>query len=191
MLIYLSLGSNLGPSVDTIERALRSIEALAGIHSFQASSLYRTSPISPIPQAHFINAVCCFETTLTPSDLYNYLHRIEVELGKIAKPKEAPRIIDIDILLFGALFLETPELIIPHPRWQERLFVLLPLQELTKSITYPLNAQGQMRTTLLDQLIEKISTFAEERLVVRLYAKSSLCQHLPSICCARPDITSN
>lgn len=160
MLVYLSLGSNLGCSIATVQRALYAIKALPAIHSFQASHLYRTSPLSPLPQPDFINAACRFETSLTPSTLYASLHQIELELGKVAKPKEAPRIIDIDILLFGTLFIETPGLLIPHPHWQKRLFVLLPLLDLTKSITYPINASGQMHTLDLSQQIEHLKKIA-------------------------------
>jgi 2-amino-4-hydroxy-6-hydroxymethyldihydropteridine diphosphokinase len=145
-LVFLSLGSNLGESANTIHSALRAIEALPQVYDFIASSLYRTAPVSPLPQPDFLNAACSLRTHLTLEALFAFLNMIEEHLGKIPKPKEAPRPIDIDIVLFGLHFLETPELCIPHPCWRERFFVLMPLAELTDTIVYPINTAGDTRT---------------------------------------------
>lgn len=153
-LVFLSLGSNLGPSADTILSALRAIEALPGVYDFKASSLHCTAPVSPLPQPDFLNAACCFSTQLTLEALYSFLLTIEEGLGKTPKPKEAPRPIDIDIVLFGTHYLQTPELCIPHPRWLERLFVLLPLAELTDTIVYPIDGAGEIRTLDLRETIQ-------------------------------------
>ena len=97
-LVYLGLGSNIGDSRSLLERAFCSIKDIPQVDSLQTSSLYATSPVSPIPQRDFLNAACRFHTTLSPQALYDALHRIEVSLGKIPKEKNAPRAIDIDIL---------------------------------------------------------------------------------------------
>jgi 2-amino-4-hydroxy-6-hydroxymethyldihydropteridine diphosphokinase len=112
--------------------------------------------ISPIAQRDFINCACALNTTLSPEELYEALHRIEVSLGKTPKEKNAPRAIDIDILLFGRHFYRTRELCIPHQHWQERLFVLAPLSELTEEITVPVNACGDCENV---RLIEYLETF--------------------------------
>lgn len=151
-LVFLSLGSNLGPRADTLHSALRAIEALPQVYDFKASSLHRTDPVSPLPQPDFLNAACRLRTHLTLEALYSFLLIIEEQLGKTPKPKEAPRPIDIDIVLFGTHFLETAELCIPHPRWRERLFVLMPLAELTDTILYPIDDAGETRILDLQRM---------------------------------------
>jgi 2-amino-4-hydroxy-6-hydroxymethyldihydropteridine diphosphokinase len=135
--VYLGLGSNLGDRLALIKTALEKIQALPLTHRFQTSKIYETAPVSPIPQGPFLNAACTFLTTLSPFELLDYLQKIEKELGKTPKPKEAPRPIDIDILLFGQKQIDTPTLQIPHPAWQERPFVLIPLLDLTEEILLP------------------------------------------------------
>jgi 2-amino-4-hydroxy-6-hydroxymethyldihydropteridine diphosphokinase len=156
-LVYLSLGSNLGPSADTIHSALRAIEALPHVYDFKASSLHRSDPVSPIPQPDFLNAACRLRTHLSLEALCSFLFIIEEQLGKSPKPKEAARPIDIDIVLFGLHFLQTPDLCIPHPRWLERLFVLLPLTELTDTIVYPINNTGETLTLNVHDLIHSLT----------------------------------
>lgn len=138
-IVYLSLGSNIGDSCSIIRRALNAIDALAEVKLLCTSSLYRTSPVSHVPQADFINATCALTTSLSPEALYDTLHRIEVLFGKTPKEKYAPRSLDIDILFFGNLFYQTSTLSIPHPHWRERLFVLAPLSEIVKEIQVPLS----------------------------------------------------
>lgn len=135
--VYLGLGSNLGDRLVLIQAAFEAIQALPNTSGFQTSKIYETDPVSPIPQGLFLNAACTFLTDLTPFDLLAYLQQIETKLGKTPKPKTAPRPIDIDILLFGQKQIDTPTLQIPHPRWQERLFMLLPLLDLTEEILLP------------------------------------------------------
>ncbi len=78
--VYLSIGSNLGDSVTLVQQALQAIEEIPHIHTMQTSQLYRTSPVSPLFQRDFINAACAFYTTLTPHQLYDALHQIEIAL---------------------------------------------------------------------------------------------------------------
>ena len=156
-LVYLSLGSNTGDSCTLIRRALYIISHLPGVERCTASSLYRTTPVNCTSENTFINAACALYTTLSPEALYDALHRIEVLLGKTTKEKTAPRLIDIDIVLFGNRLHHTDELRIPHPHWPDRLFVLVPLSELTQTLTLPLNTQGD--TQELD-LVHYLQSFA-------------------------------
>lgn len=130
-IVYLGLGSNLGDSKNILQKACQSINLLPNTTVLQFSSIYCTSPISSIPQRDYLNLTCSLTTTLDPYALFIYLEQIEQSLGKIPKPKDAPRKIDIDILYFGNRILHSERLIIPHPKIKERLFVLQPLLELT------------------------------------------------------------
>jgi 2-amino-4-hydroxy-6-hydroxymethyldihydropteridine diphosphokinase len=104
------------------------------VKNFRVSSFYDTTPVSPIPQPNFLNCTCAFETRLSPETLLGALQEIETKLGKRPKKKNEPRPIDIDILLFGERFIDTPTLQVPHPALLERLFVLRPLSDLTETI---------------------------------------------------------
>ena len=94
-------------------------------------------PVSALPQADYINAVCCFKTCLPPLSLLYELQKIEKKLGKQPKSKQEPRVIDCDILFYGDEEVSLPELEIPHPRWRERLFVLQPLADLVDRLLIP------------------------------------------------------
>jgi 2-amino-4-hydroxy-6-hydroxymethyldihydropteridine diphosphokinase len=132
--VYVGLGGNIGNTYRIMKETLNIIKNHPMIFNLKPSRLYKTSPVSPLPQEDYLNAVCRFQTTLGPHQLLNVLQEIENKLGKRPKPKEAPRIIDCDILFFGHLSLSTPELKIPHPLWRERLFVLAPLSELVEEL---------------------------------------------------------
>lgn len=133
-IVYLGIGSNLGNSRNILQKACKSITSLPNSTAFHFSSIYRTAPISSILQRDYLNLTCSLTTTLDPFTLFSYLEQIEQNLGKIPKPKDAPRKIDIDILYFGDRLLYSQRLIIPHPKIKERLFVLQPLLELTNSL---------------------------------------------------------
>lgn len=135
--VFLSLGSNLGDSEGVIREALLKIAELPFVLHFQKSPLYMTSPVSDLPQADFVNAICCFDTLESIDIVWKALQSIELLLGKESKPKNAPRLIDIDILLFGHRFSKDPNLILPHPEMLNRLFVLYPLSDITENIRYP------------------------------------------------------
>ena len=171
-IVYLGLGGNIGDSCSIIQRAISVIETVPEIQLLKVSSLYQTTPVSPIAQRDFINAACALNTTLSPEALYDALHRIEVLFGKTPNEKNAPRSIDIDILLFGTLFYHTSELCIPHPRWCERLFVLAPLSELTETIIVPINEHGEQETIHLKEYLAAFPNPHQE-LVMRL-AKESI-----------------
>lgn len=153
--IFLSIGSNLGDSIQNVEKALEKIQNLKEIAAFRASSLYFSSPVSDLFQPNYLNAACTFNTDLLPQDLFQRLCRIECDLGKVKKPKNAPRAIDIDLLLYGDLFSPDLHLTLPHPRIKERLFVLEPLLELTSHLEIPLSSK-EVEVVELKKLISKL-----------------------------------
>lgn len=132
--VYLGMGGNLQNPYASIKKALRLIEDIENVSLVNTSSFYQTSPVSKIEQEDYLNAVCSIKTTLTPFQLLEKLKEIERVIGKTPKGKEEPRIIDIDILFFGKKNIDTKDLTVPHPRWKERLFVLVPLAEITSTI---------------------------------------------------------
>lgn len=159
--VFLALGANLGNSLNTIYQALEAIQALPSLDSFKHSQLYQTSPVSSIPQNDFINAVCSFETDLSPQILLKFLQEIESSLGKVKKVKDAPRMIDIDILFFGDEFLQESNLIIPHPHWQERLFVLQPLSDLVDFLKIP-HSKKETHLVSIDEIIQTFPNLNKE-----------------------------
>jgi 2-amino-4-hydroxy-6-hydroxymethyldihydropteridine diphosphokinase len=146
--VYLGLGSNIGDSVDTVWHACQAIEAIDHVYDFVVSRLYQTAPVSDIPQPDYINAVCRFDTDFAVIELWERLQAIEKMLGKIDKAKNAPRVIDIDILFYGSDSYDNAGLQIPHPRWKERLFVLVPLCDLEPLINVPIQSCADKQNVL-------------------------------------------
>ena len=134
---YIALGGNLGDAHATLEAAANDIANHPLILELSLSHFYITSPVSSIPQPDFINAVCSIETTMDMRTLFHFLQSIEIKYGKVAKIKEAPRPIDLDLLFFGHEFCCDGDLTVPHPEWKNRLFVLTPLMDLVDTITVP------------------------------------------------------
>lgn len=157
--VYLGLGGNVGDSLAILQSALRNIEQLA-IKDFKASRFYRTKPVSEIEQSWFVNAVCRFNTMMDARELLYKLQQIEATHGKVPKPKNAPRPIDIDLLFYGNERHNSVDCEIPHPRWKERLFVIKPLSDLTSSIVIPGVNEGD-KGVLVD-LMELIRTFPDQ-----------------------------
>lgn len=135
MKVYLGLGSNLGDRKANLEKALQLLSERLAIE--QISSLYETAPVGYMEQPPFLNAVCRAQTDLEPFQLLSLIKGIEVSLGRVPSFPNAPRPIDVDILFYGDLVMETPELTIPHPRLEERAFVLIPLFELDAALVHP------------------------------------------------------
>jgi 2-amino-4-hydroxy-6-hydroxymethyldihydropteridine diphosphokinase len=133
--VYLSLGSNLGNRALSIYAALRRLRQ--GITLEEISSLYETEPVGLKDQPWFLNLVCRGETALSPEALLDLAKEVEQRLGRKETIRFGPRIIDIDILLYDDLLLDTPHLQIPHPRLHERAFVLVPLAELAPDLVHP------------------------------------------------------
>lgn len=134
--IYLSLGSNIGGRAGNIARAIAAL-APHGVRVTRQSSLYETEPLEVIDQPWFLNGVIEAETELSPIQLMSTLLEIERGLGRERSVPKGPRLIDMDILLFGSQIVRTPEIEIPHPRMIERRFVLVPLAEIAPEVRHP------------------------------------------------------
>ena len=127
--VYIGLGSNLGDRKTNIFQAVQALEA-RGHRILKQSPLYETDPVGGPPQGKFLNGVVAIETPKTPFQFLNDIFAIETQLGRIRTVKNAPRTIDLDILFFGDLRIDLPQLTIPHPRMFERDFVLKPLSDI-------------------------------------------------------------
>jgi 2-amino-4-hydroxy-6-hydroxymethyldihydropteridine diphosphokinase len=134
--IYLSLGSNIGERVENIARAIAELPE-HGVHVVKSSSLYETEPVEYLAQGWFLNCVVEVETDLAPGELMRVLLGIERGMGRERVAPKGPRIIDIDILLYGSLIVREADLEIPHPRMAERKFVLVPLAEIAAGVVHP------------------------------------------------------
>lgn len=137
-LAYIALGANLGSPKAALLFALASLKQHSAVSDLRCSSIYRTSPVSPIPQPYYLNAVCQFYTDLSPDVLFCELQLLERLMGQNPKKSSMlPRYLDLDILFLGEEVFISSVLEIPHPRWKERLFVLVPLRDLVKEIPLP------------------------------------------------------
>jgi len=135
---YLGLGSNLGDRQANLDRALALLSQRLRLE--KVSSIYDSEPVGDIEQPRFLNMVCEVNTHLTPQGLLALAKGIESKLGR-AGPSGAPRTIDIDLLFYGDQVIETPELVIPHPRLTERAFVLVPLVEIAPDLVHPVSGK--------------------------------------------------
>ena len=133
---YIGLGANLGDRAATLREAVRRLEELGQVSA--VSSLYETEPVGYGEQPPFLNAVATLETPLAPEEILAGLLAIERALGRRRSFRNAPRTIDLDLLLVDDLMRETPELSLPHPRMHERAFVLVPLAEIAPHAVHPL-----------------------------------------------------
>ncbi|MBU1992755.1 MAG: 2-amino-4-hydroxy-6-hydroxymethyldihydropteridine diphosphokinase [Patescibacteria group bacterium] len=122
--VYLGLGSNIGDREGNLEKACEMVGAL------KKSSIHETEPFGVLDQPKFLNMVCKIETELSPRELLNHVKNIEKKIGRKKREKWGPREIDIDILFYGDIIVDEPDLQIPHPGISEREFVLKPLREI-------------------------------------------------------------
>lgn len=135
MSVYLGLGSNQG---DRERNLLDAIERLGKeVVVEQISSPYDTEPVGYNDQPRFLNAVAKVETNLMPDDLLKFVKKIEADLGRTPNFTDGPRLIDIDILLYDDVVVDTPLLTIPHARYAERAFVLVPLAQIAPDVVCP------------------------------------------------------
>lgn len=155
---YVGIGSNLNEPVRQVKDALLELDRIPLSRVLGRSSLYKSAPLGYADQADFVNAVGALETALEPEKLLDELLSIEVRHGRRRSFANAPRSLDLDLLLFGQLELQTERLTIPHPRMHERAFVLRPLLELSAEISIP--GKGSARSLLKNcagQIVEKIA----------------------------------
>ncbi|WP_250656489.1 2-amino-4-hydroxy-6-hydroxymethyldihydropteridine diphosphokinase [Alkalimarinus coralli] len=135
--VYIGLGSNLNEPANQLRQALVTLEQHPHITLVVHSSFYGSKPVGPQDQPDFVNAVALLETSLTPEALLEALKLIEKRQGRIKKRHWGERTIDLDILLFGDIVMDTPDLTIPHKELANRDFVLRPLLELNNNLSLP------------------------------------------------------
>jgi 2-amino-4-hydroxy-6-hydroxymethyldihydropteridine diphosphokinase len=159
--VYLALGANLGNRQGNLLQAIQSIRTFARVEKI--SSLYETTPVGYLDQPDFLNMAIQISTQLNPRGLIRSLKQIEKQIGRKTSFRNAPRPIDIDILLYDDHIIETEKLSIPHPRMSERAFVLAPLAEIAPQAIHPV-----LKLTI-SELLERV-----DRSGVRLLRSSGL-----------------
>jgi len=133
--VYLALGTNLGNRLGNLKAARAALTPQMNLKT--QSGIYETPPWGYANQEKFLNQVLKVETYLEPEALLKHLKRLEVALGRVPSFENGPRLIDLDILFYDDLVMDTPALVIPHPRVHERAFVLVPLNEIAPDLVHP------------------------------------------------------
>lgn len=137
ILAYIGIGTNLGDRQANIETVLQKLVAHSGIEVICVSSVYETTPVGLTEQPDFLNLVAALRTSLPPRDLLQVFLNIENGMGRTRTLRWGPRVIDLDLLLYGQEQMEMPGLTVPHPRLRERAFVLTPLAEIAPDLSLP------------------------------------------------------
>jgi 2-amino-4-hydroxy-6-hydroxymethyldihydropteridine diphosphokinase len=151
VIAYIALGANLGDARAAVFYAIEKIAASAGVRWMAQSSLYKTAPIDSSGD-DYINAVVKVSSTLPAYYLLSLLQNIEQMAGRDRPYRNAPRTLDLDLLLYGSAQIQSEKLTIPHPRMHERAFVLLPLHEIAPDLVSP-----QALAAVKDQRIERFN----------------------------------
>ena len=126
---YIGLGANLGEAQQTLQHALAGLDAMAGISLLSTAPFYRTAPLEA-SGPDYLNTVACIRTTLSPWELLDVMQELENRHGRERPYRNAPRTLDLDLLLYGDANIADERLTVPHPRMHERAFVLYPLAEI-------------------------------------------------------------
>jgi 2-amino-4-hydroxy-6-hydroxymethyldihydropteridine diphosphokinase len=134
---FIGFGGNIGDKVGACEEALRRLDATPGVRVAAVSDLFRSDPMGILDQDWFVNGVARLETELAPRDLLDCLIAIEACMGRVRRQKNGPRLIDLDLLLYGQEQLAEPNLTVPHPGILERHFVLVPLLQVLPDGRHP------------------------------------------------------
>jgi len=154
--VYLALGSNLGDRLTNLKQAIAALTPQMEVNA--KSQVYETPPWGYEDQPKFLNQVVKVETYLDPQPLLKHLKRLELALGRQESFPNGPRLIDIDILFYDDLVLNTPSLVIPHPRLHERAFVLLPLMDIDPDLVHPVSKKSVREMAELSN-VEGITKF--------------------------------
>jgi 2-amino-4-hydroxy-6-hydroxymethyldihydropteridine diphosphokinase len=137
-LAYIALGSNLASPLDQVNAAITALGEIPQSRIVAVSSLYRTPPLGPPDQPDYLNAAVALETALEPEMLLDHTQRIELQQGRVRKAERwGPRTLDLDIMLFGDLTLNTERLTVPHYDMKNRGFMLWPLFEIAPDLHFP------------------------------------------------------
>lgn len=128
----LSLGSNMGDRKKTLDDAIEVIRSNEAVSDLKCASFYETEPVGYLDQPWFLNTCVSFETTMEPLELLDYVQGIEQDFHRERTIRWGPRTLDIDIITYGDITMNTKRLTLPHPRYKERAFVLVPMSELTE-----------------------------------------------------------
>jgi 2-amino-4-hydroxy-6-hydroxymethyldihydropteridine diphosphokinase len=158
MRAFIGLGSNIAHPRRQLAKALARLDALRGVRIIAVSPNYVTAPIGGVPQPDYVNAVALVETTLSPRALLAQLHAIERRQQRrrdATTLRNAPRPLDLDLLLSGARRIRSPQLTLPHPRMHERAFVLRPLTDVARGVRIP--GRGLARRFLPDVRGQRIA----------------------------------
>ena len=147
---YIGFGSNIGDRLAHIQNAICALSKAEGITLQKISSLYKTDPVGYEAQEQFLNGVAAIQTSLSPLSLLHTLKDIETAVGRQHRIRWGPREIDLDILIYGDLCLQTEKLVVPHPRMHLRSFVLVPLAEIAPNLVHPVFQESIQ--TLLNRL---------------------------------------
>lgn len=158
---YIGVGANLGFAQDAVMNALVDLSGLPDSEFIAASGLYRSAAMGadgPADGPDYINAAAEIATRLAPHDLLAALQAIELRHGRVRTTRNAPRTLDLDLLLYGDTIIVTPDLVVPHPRLAERAFVLRPLLELAPDLRVP--GKGPARGLLADVADQRVEALA-------------------------------
>ena len=136
-LAYVGIGANLGPREKTLRRAVELLGRADGVEVVGVSELRETDPVGVVDQPPFLNGAVSVETTLSPRALLDLLLEVERSLGRVRAERWGPRVVDLDLLVYGIEVLDEPGLHVPHPRLHERRFALEPLAEMSPELEIP------------------------------------------------------
>jgi 2-amino-4-hydroxy-6-hydroxymethyldihydropteridine diphosphokinase len=156
--VYLSVGSNVGDRADNLRRAIATLGDI-DVRVRSVSSIYETEPVDLREQPWFLNCVVEAETELPAAELLKKLRQLETLLGSKKVVPKGPRLIDLDILLYGDASVNTPDLQVPHPRMHLRRFVLVPLAEIAPGLRHPAwdaNTEGLLERTPDKSVVRKL-----------------------------------
>ena len=162
---WIGIGANLGEPQDQVLQAINRLEQEAELTVEACSSLYQTEPVGQLDQPDFINAVVRIEVALEPFALLRRLLMIESEFGRIRnRLRNGPRVLDLDLLMFEDRIIDTEELVLPHPRMHQRLFVLRPLLEM----------EGEIQIAGIGSVVSSIERCGNQRIIRLTSVKSEL-----------------